>query len=178
MYARTAGIWASSASTALTCTTRRPAASVARSAGGSEVPSRSAAWSGVRSRTRPRRRSISGAGSICLGAVGVDRVDGGLQRVEALEQHVDRLAAEAVGALAQQLEDVLHLVRQRGHAGEAHRRAHALHRVRDPEDLVDRLLVVGLLLDPHDGEVELLEVLATLREEHREVLGGLHQRFR
>ena len=46
------------------------------------------------------------------------------------------------------------------------------------EDLVDRLPVVGLLLDPDDGEVELLEVLAGLREEHREVLGGVHQLFR
>ena len=30
----------------------------------------------------------------------------------------------------------------------------------------------GLLLDAHDGEVELLEVLARLGEEHRQVLGG------
>ena len=75
-------------------------------------------------------------------------------------------------ALAQQLEDVLHLVRERRHAGEAHRRAHALQRVRDAEDLVDRLLVVGGLLDADDGEVELLQVLAALGQEHREVLGG------
>ena len=32
--------------------------------------------------------------------------------------------------------------------------------------------VVGLLLDAHDGEVELLQVLAALGEEHREVLGA------
>ena len=51
-----------------------------------------------------------------LGAVGVDRVDGGLERVEALEQDVDRLARQAARALAQQLEDVLHLVGEGGHA--------------------------------------------------------------
>ena len=33
----------------------------------------------------------------------------------------------------------------------------------------------GLLLDPHDGEVELLEVLPALGQEHREVLGDVHQ---
>ena len=108
----------------------------------------------------------------------LDRVGGGRERVQALEQDVDRLAAEPVGALTQELEDVLHLVRERRHAGEAHRRAHALHRVRDAEDRVDRLRVVRLLLDPHDGEVELLEVLAALREEHGQVFGGVHQLLR
>ena len=49
-------------------------------------------------------------------------------------------------------------------------------RVRDAEDLVDRLRVVGRLLDPDDGEVELLQVLAPLGEEHGEVL--VHQLFR
>jgi hypothetical protein len=49
--------------------------------------------------------------------------------------------------------------------------------VRDPEDLVHGLPVVRLLLDPHDGEVQLLEVLAPLGEEHREVLGGVHGGF-
>ena len=33
----------------------------------------------------------------------------------------------------------------------------------------------GLLLDPDDGEVELLEVLAPLGEEHRQVLGDVHR---
>jgi hypothetical protein len=86
----------------------------------------------------------------------VDRVDGRGEGVEALEQDVDRLTGQAALALAQELEDVLHLVGQRGHAGEAHRGAHALQGVGDPEDLVDRVLVVGALLDPHDGKVELL----------------------
>ena len=36
--------------------------------------------------------------------------------------------------------------------------------------------IVGLLLDPDDGEVELLQVLAALGQEHREVL--VHQLFR
>ena len=69
-------------------------------------------------------------------------------------------------------------MRERRHAGEAHRRAHALHRVRDAEDLVDRLLVVRGLLDADDREVELLQVLAALGQEHGEVLGDLHQVFR
>ena len=98
-------------------------------------------------------------------------------RVEAEEQHVDGLALQPALAPAQQLEDVLHLVRERRHAGEAHRRAHALPRVRDAEDLVDRLRIVGLLLDADDREVELLEVLAALGEEHGEVLGDVHDRI-
>ena len=104
----------------------------------------------------------------------VDRVDRGREGVEALEQDVDRRARQAALALAQQLEDILHLVRQGRHAGEAHRRAHALQRVRDPEDLVDRVLVVGPLFDADDRKVELLEVLAPLGQEHREVVGRFH----
>ena len=65
-------------------------------------------------------------------------------------------------------------VRERRHAGEAHRRAHALQRVRDAEDLVDGLAVVGALLDAHDREVELLEVLARLGEEHRRGTRNVH----
>ena len=98
--------------------------------------------------------------------------------VDGIEQDVDDLALEAARALAQQLEDVLHLVRERRHPGEAHRRAHALQRVRDAEDLVDRGAVVGALLDGHDGQGQLLQVLAGLRDEHREVLGGVHQLLR
>ena len=111
-----------------------------------------------------------------LGAGVVDRLDRGRQRVQALEEHVDGDALQPAGALAQQLEDVLHLVRQRRHAREAHRRAHALQRVRDAEDLVDRRRIVGRLLDTDDREVELLQVLAPLGEEHREIL--VHQLFR
>ena len=110
-----------------------------------------------------------------LGAVGLDRVDRVGQRVEALEQHVDGGALEPALALAQELEDVLHLVREGRHAGEAHRRAHALQGVRDPEDLVERLVVVAVLLDPDDREVELLEVLTRFGEEHGQVVGVLHQ---
>jgi hypothetical protein len=110
-----------------------------------------------------------------LGAVGLDRVGGGGEGIQALEQDVDRLARQAARALAQQLEDVLHLMGEGGHALEAHGGAHALQRVRDAEDLVDRRAVVGLLLDAHDGEVELLQVLAALGEEHREVLARVHR---
>ena len=100
----------------------------------------------------------------------VDRVDRGLERVQALEQHVDLVALEPVAALAQQLEDVLHLVRERRHAAEAHRRAHALQRMRDAEDLVDGGPVLRRVLDPDDRQVELLKVLPALGQEHREVL--------
>ena len=117
------------------------------------------------------RRSISGAGLISSRAGRVDRVDGGLERVQALQQHVDGGALEAAAPLAQKLEDVLHLVREGRHAGEAHGRAHPLHGVRDAKDLVDRLAVVGRLLDPDHREVELLQVLTSLGQEHREVLG-------
>jgi hypothetical protein len=108
----------------------------------------------------------------------VDALDRALERVQALQQDVDRLVREAARALAQQLEDVLHLVGERRHGGEAHGRAHALQGVGDAEDLVDRLAVLRVLLDAHDGEVQLLEVLAALREEHRQVAGGVHQALR
>jgi hypothetical protein len=113
-----------------------------------------------------------------LGVRALDRVDVGLHRVERRQADVDRLAVQAALALAQELEDVLHLVREGGHGGEAHGRAHALHGVGDAEDLVDGLLVVRRLLDLHDGDVQLLEVLARLGQEHREVLGDVHQLFR
>jgi hypothetical protein len=50
--------------------------------------------------------------------------------------------------------------------------------VGDAEDRIDRLAVVGHLFEAHDGEVELLEVLPALGQEHGEVLGGVHQIFR
>jgi hypothetical protein len=83
-----------------------------------------------------------------------------------------------VAALAQQLEDVLHLVGEGCHALEAHRGGHALERVRDAEDRIDGLAVVGRLLETHDGQVQLLEVLPALGQEHGEVLGGVHHAFR
>ena len=106
----------------------------------------------------------------------VDRLDGGGERVEAVEEDVDGGTLEPTLALAQELEDVFHLMRERRHAGEAHRRAHPLHGVRDAEDLVDRVRVVRRLLDPDHGEVELLKVLAPFGQEHGEVL--VHQPFR
>ena len=109
-----------------------------------------------------------------LDAVCVDRVDRGLERVEALEHDVDDRPVERGLPLAQKLEDVLHLVRERRDGGVAHRRGHPLERVRAAEDLVDRVAVGGVFLDADDGEVERLEVLARLREEHGEVLGRVH----
>ena len=109
--------------------------------------------------------------------VGLDRFHRGVQRVEAGEHGVDGVAGEGTAALAQQLEDFLHLVRELGDLVEAHGRAHPLQRVRDPEDLLERRPILGVLLEAHDGEVELLQVLAGLREEHRHVLGVVHQPF-
>ena len=162
-----------------TCTTRAPAATAAAAISAAGAPARLDGAGDRLRRADERLQALDERGGVeVLGAVGLDRVDGRLERVEALEQDVDRGAVEAAAALAQQLEDVLHLVRERRHALEAHRRAHALQGVRDAEDLVDRLAVVGRLLDPDDGEVELLEVLAGLGQEHREVLGDVHQIFR
>ena len=110
-----------------------------------------------------------------LAVTGLDAVDGRVERVDAGQQHVDGVAVEAVAPLAEQLEDVLHRVRQLRDGVVAHRRAHALERVGDAEDLVDRGPVVGPLLDAHDREPEPLEVLARLGDEHREVLGDVHQ---
>ena len=111
-------------------------------------------------------------------SVGLDRLNRLRERVQAGEHGVDRLGLEARAALAQQLEHVLHRVRELGDLRESHGRAHALQRVRDTEDLVDRRRILGVLLQPDDREVQLLEVLARLGEEHRHVLGGIHQLLR
>ena len=113
-----------------------------------------------------------------LGALLGDRLDGAGQRVEAFEQDVDGTPADALGAPAEHLEHVLHLVSQCGNLGKAHRRAHALQRVRGAEDLVERVAVVRGLLDPDHRQVERVEVLAALGQEHAHVLGGVHHALR
>jgi hypothetical protein len=47
--------------------------------------------------------------------------------------------------------------------------------VGDAEDLVDGVAVVRRFLDPDDGQVQVLEVLAAFGEEHAQVLGDVHQ---
>ena len=66
-------------------------------------------------------------------------------------------------------------MRERGDVREAHRGTHALEGVCGPEVLVDRRAIVGHLLDADNGKVQLLEVLTRLREEHRQILGNIHQ---
>ncbi len=124
------------------------------------------------------RRPTSGLFVELFAAVRFDALERDAKPVEALEQNVDRVATDAAAPLAQQLEDVLHRMREPRDALEAHRRAHALERVRDPEDLVERLDVVRSLFDANDCEVQLLQMLAALREEHGEVLVEIHQTFR
>ena len=132
---------------------------------------------------RPRSRpgaartgaSTSSAGIGRLLAVGLDLVGHPLEGVEAGEQRVERVAPEPVGPRLHALHHVLHLVREGGHAGEAHGRAHALEGVGDAEDLVDRLRVGRVLLDLDESQVEALEVLPGLRQEHRQVVRELHQ---
>ena len=113
-----------------------------------------------------------------LDAFGVDRLERVAERIEAFEQHIDGVALESAATLPEQLEDVLHRVRQRGDALEAHRCAHPLERVRDPEDLADRLRVVRVLFDADDRQVQLLKVLAAFSEEHRQIFVEVHQAFR
>ena len=176
--ARTAGICASGASAAWISSTVCPSPTGASLAGGDDlglgldrVAVVAAADQAAEALDEHRRVEA-------LGAVGVDRVDRARERVQAGEQDVDDLAGQARAALAQQLEDVLHLVREGRHALEAHGRGHALQGMGDAEDRVDGLAIVGRLLEAHDGEVELLEVLPALGQEHRKVLGGVHQSFR
>ena len=104
-------------------------------------------------------------------AVGLDLADHLREHVEAVEQHVDGGAVDAAGALAQQREDVFHRVCQRGDGVVAHRRGHALDRVGDAEDLVERLAVVGAGLQRDDGRIQRLEVLSRLGEKQLYVLG-------
>ena len=110
-----------------------------------------------------------------LAVARLDAFDGQLERVDARHEDVDGVAAEAVAPPAEQLEDVLHRVGELRDGVVAHRRAHALERMGDAEDLVDRRAVVRPLLDAHDGQPEPLEVLARLGDEHRQVLGDVHQ---
>ena len=176
MNARTAGIATSSSRRTTTGVSARPAGAPAQDAVGRAGQGGlllGAAAADEALELRPQRGRVE-----ALLAVGGDRLHGARQRVEALQQDVDGRAAEPALALAQQLEDVLHLVRERRHALEAHRGAHPFHRVRDAEDLVDRVAVVGALLDAHDREVERLEVLLGLGEEEREVVGSVHQALR
>ena len=96
--ARTAST-TSSLRIAVTWTTRRPSASSARSSGAGAAPARWASCSACARARAPCRRSISACGSISSCAGLVDRLDGGRQRVEAVEEHVDGGALEpAAGA--------------------------------------------------------------------------------
>ena len=113
-----------------------------------------------------------------LVAVGLDRLRRRRQGVQASEDRVDGFDRKSVGALAQKLEHVLHLVGELRDRREAHRRAHALERVGDAEDLLDGRAVLGVLFEPDDRKIQLFEVLARLRDEHRHVLGGVHHDFR
>ncbi len=113
-----------------------------------------------------------------LAAIGLDRFDRLRQRVEAGEDRVDGVLAEPAGPLAEQLEHLLHLMGQLRDRGEPHRGAHALEGMGDAEDLVERRTIRGVLLQLDHGEVEFLEVLARLRQEHGHVLGGVHYAFR
>ena len=181
MWARTAGIITSSTRLTRMRSTRAPASRAAWTAawaGASMPPARAISCSGVRGRTRLRSRLTSGRGSSSSWpSVSIDSVAANSASRQANTVSIAS-EGEPVGALAQQLEDVLHVVGELGDLLEAHRRAHALERMRDPEDLLDGGLVRRVLLEPHDGEIELFEMLAGLREEHRHVLGGIHYDFR
>ena len=48
----------------------------------------------------------------------------------------------------------------------------------DAEDRIDAVGVFGSLLEGHDREVELLQVLAALGDEHRQVVARIHQLLR
>ena len=113
-----------------------------------------------------------------LAAVGLDRFDRLRQRVEAREDGVDGILAEAARPLSEQLEHLLHLMGQLCDLSEPHRRAHSLEGVGDTEDLVQRRTIRGVLLELDHGEVEFLEVLSRLGQEHGHVLGGVHYAFR
>jgi hypothetical protein len=113
-----------------------------------------------------------------LHAVRLDRFDRLRERVEAGQHRGDGIFGEAAGALTEQLEHILHLMRELGDRGEAHRGAHPLEGVRDPEDPVDGVAVGRVVLQLHDRDVQFLQMLPRLGEEHGHVLGGVHHAFR
>src|SRR5581483_9165419 len=175
MCARTAGISTWSSSTATTCSTRAPAAAAASARSGTTTATatRSSSCSAVRARTRPCSRSTSGVGSRASSpSASIDSNDA----VSASRQARTVSIASRLrpSPLAQQLEDILHLVGELRDLGEAHGRAHALERVSRAEDLVDRLAVLGVLLQTDDGQVQFLQVLLRLGQEHGHVFGGVH----
>ena len=109
MKARTDGMSASAPRRATTCTTP---SGCAGTGGALRATAAGAAWSSASLRMRPWQACDERARVEPLGALDLDVVDGGLERVHAAEQDVDRVAAQPLAALAQQLEDVLHVVRE------------------------------------------------------------------
>ena len=178
MKARTEGMVAFSISSTWACKRRLPAARSITTLG-AVIPPRG--LDSLLDLARAHETAQAGHQRLVLDAflaLGLDGYDRRRERVHAFEENIDRLALETPGALAKQLEHVLHRVRQLGDTGEAHRRAHPLEGVGDAEDQIDRLAVGWVLFDRDDGEVELLQVLARLGQEHRQVVANVHQRLR
>ena len=103
-----------------------------------------------------------------------DAVDHLRQRVDAFEQRVDDVFVELQLLFADEVEDVLHLMRELGNLVEAHRRRHAFQRVRVAEDLVDDRGLLHVVLEAQQAIVQRLQMLMRLVEEHIHVLIRIH----
>ena len=89
----------------------------------------------------------------------------GLEDVGSVQQQAHRRSVGLALALAQRVEQGLHLVRGVGELGEAEGAAATLDRVRGAEDRVERLRVRPALAELHRVLLDRLEVLVRLVEE-------------
>ena len=87
-----------------------------------------------------------------------DVVDHLLEGIEALEEDIDDVLVELELFLADEIEDVLHLVRKLCDLVVAHRRGHALQRVRIAENIVDDRYIVLVFLQLQETFVQGLQM--------------------
>jgi hypothetical protein len=82
-----------------------------------------------------------------------------LQRVEAFEQRIHNVFIEFELFFADEVQNILHLMRQLRNLGKSHRRGHALERVRVAEDVVDGADLLHVLLEAEQAFIQRLKML-------------------
>ena len=127
-------------------------------------------------RLRDRTEFLDEVGDIddilCLAVA--DAIDHLSERIDALEERVDDILVELELFLADEVEYILHLMRELSDLVEAHRRRHAFERMRVTENLIDDGGILHIVLKAQESIVERLQMLVRLVEEHVHVLIRIH----